>query len=45
KGVAVAIGHPHRATLEALIQWAPRLRAAGVQVVPLGRLVHRGDGA
>ena len=45
KGTAVAIGHPHRATLQALAEWAPRLRAAGVQVVPLGRLVRRGGGA
>ncbi len=45
KGTAVVIGHPHRATLEALVEWAPRLRAAGVQVVPLGRLVRRGGGA
>lgn len=45
RGAAVAIGHPHEATRQALEQWAPKLRAAGVQVVPLGRLLHRGDGA
>ncbi|MDF1553289.1 MAG: divergent polysaccharide deacetylase family protein [Deferrisomatales bacterium] len=45
RGTAVAIGHPHRATLQALAEWAPRLRAAGVRVVPLGRLVRRGGGA
>jgi len=44
RGAAVAIGHPHAATLQALEQWAPKLRAAGVQVVPLGRLIHHGDG-
>jgi len=45
QGYAVAIGHPHRTTLDALTAWAPKFKAAGVQVVPLRRLIHHGDGA
>jgi polysaccharide deacetylase 2 family uncharacterized protein YibQ len=44
-GQAVAIGHPHRVTLTTLRAWIPKIRAAGVKVVPLGNLVHRGNGA
>ncbi len=38
-GQAVAIGHPHRVTLETLRDWAPRIREAGVRVVPLDELL------
>lgn len=45
KGYAVAIGHPHQATLDALTAWASKFKAAGVQVVPLRQLIQHGDGA
>ncbi len=44
KGVAVAIGHPHEATLHALERWVSSLRATGVRVVPLGDVLRLGDG-
>lgn len=43
-GSAIAIGHPHRATLEALRLWAPKLKEAGIEVVPLESLVQRPAG-
>jgi polysaccharide deacetylase 2 family uncharacterized protein YibQ len=43
-GSAIAIGHPYRTTLEALRIWAPKLREAGVQAVPLSQLIHRPTG-
>lgn len=45
-GRAVTIGHPHKATLEALRRWTARLREEGIRVVPLGELVQTaGEGA
>lgn len=35
KGVAIAIGHPHDVTTDALHQWLPTLAAKGIQLVPL----------
>ncbi|MBI5017119.1 MAG: divergent polysaccharide deacetylase family protein [Deltaproteobacteria bacterium] len=43
-GSAIAIGHPHRGTLEALRLWIPKFRAAGVEIVPLGGLIQRPTG-
>ncbi len=40
-GAAVAIGHPHPSTLEALKLWIPK---AGVRVVPLDELIRRPEG-
>ena len=40
KGGAVAIGHPHNATLEALREVLPRARAEGVRLVFASELVH-----
>jgi uncharacterized protein len=40
KGEAVAIGHPHPATLQALSQLAPRAQAQGVHLVFASDLVH-----
>lgn len=39
RGHAIAIGHPHPATLDALEVALPRLREAGIVVVPLGDLL------
>jgi uncharacterized protein len=40
KGEAVAIGHPHRATLAALREVLPQAKAQGVQLVFASALVH-----
>ncbi len=39
QGVALAIGHPHPATIRALKRFIPRLRAAGHELVPVSRYV------
>jgi uncharacterized protein len=39
-GSALAIGHPHPATLELLERELPRLRAEGVELVSVSRLAH-----
>ena len=43
KGFAIAIGHPHAATLEVLARELPRARAAGYEFVPVSYLVDRRD--
>jgi polysaccharide deacetylase 2 family uncharacterized protein YibQ len=40
KGEAVAIGHPHAATLQALREVLPHAQAQGVRLVPASELVH-----
>ena len=40
KGEAVAIGHPHAATLQALREVLPQAQAQGVRLVPVSELVH-----
>jgi uncharacterized protein len=40
KGEAVAIGHPHTATLQALREVLPQAQAQGVRLVPVSELVH-----
>lgn len=40
KGEAVAIGHPHRATLEALRDFLPHAQAQGVRLVFASQLTH-----
>jgi polysaccharide deacetylase 2 family uncharacterized protein YibQ len=40
KGEAVAIGHPHRATLQALRDVLPQAKAQGVRLVPASELAH-----
>ena len=40
KGEAIAIGHPHPATLEALRAMLPKARSAGVRLVHVSELVH-----
>jgi len=39
RGTAIAIGHPHEATLALLERELPRLRAQGVELVPLEALL------
>ena len=42
KGHAVAIGHPHGATIEALANWLPHLEKAGFVLVPVSMIIkHR----
>ena len=40
KGEAVAIGHPHPATLQALREVLPQAKARGVRLVPASELAH-----
>jgi uncharacterized protein len=40
KGEAVAIGHPHLATLKALREVLPQAKTPGVQLVFASELVH-----
>jgi polysaccharide deacetylase 2 family uncharacterized protein YibQ len=41
-GYALAIGHPHDGTLEALAEWIPAARARGFALVPVSSIVrHR----
>ncbi|MQA65972.1 MAG: hypothetical protein GEU76_08735 [Alphaproteobacteria bacterium] len=40
EGKAIAIGHPHDATLDALEAWLPTLRAKGLQLAPVSALVE-----
>jgi polysaccharide deacetylase 2 family uncharacterized protein YibQ len=40
-GHAIAIGHPHDATIAALAAWLPTLRARGFALVPLSTIVKR----
>ena len=41
KGYAVAIGHPHDVTIEALRGWLPTLDARGFALVPISAIVAR----
>lgn len=42
RGYAVAIGHPHRTTLDALAAWIPQVQRRGFQLVPVSAIVrHR----
>jgi polysaccharide deacetylase 2 family uncharacterized protein YibQ len=43
-GAAIAIGHPHPTTLQALKLWAPKFQEAGVRTVPLAELIHQPAG-
>lgn len=40
-GVAVAIGHPHGVTLDALERWIPEAEARGFQLVPITAVMAR----
>ncbi|HUK31394.1 MAG TPA: divergent polysaccharide deacetylase family protein [Candidatus Acidoferrum sp.] len=39
-GQAIAIGHPHPATLQALQEFLPRIQSEGVQIVFASQVVH-----
>lgn len=41
RGHAIAIGHPKDATIEALTEWLPDVRARGVALVPVSALALR----
>ncbi len=41
RGQAVAIGHPHPETLEALRRWIPLMQRRGYSFVPVSALAHR----
>ncbi len=41
-GHAIAIGHPHDVTLEAIEAWVPTLAAKGFQLAPVSALVETG---
>ena len=41
KGFAVAIGHPHTATLQALEEWLPAAENRGFVFVPLKNMVNQ----
>ncbi|MDH5258936.1 MAG: divergent polysaccharide deacetylase family protein [Gammaproteobacteria bacterium] len=38
-GYALAIGHPHKITLDALKSWLPRLKAEGIKIVSVSRFI------
>lgn len=40
QGVAIAIGHPHDATFEALAGWLPELQKRGFTLVPVSAIVR-----
>lgn len=42
-GAAIAIGHPHPATLDVLAEEIPRARATGIEFVPVSYLLERGE--
>ncbi|GIK96121.1 MAG: hypothetical protein BroJett029_03300 [Alphaproteobacteria bacterium] len=44
RGHAIAIGHPHDATIEALAKWLPTLQARGFALVPVSAIVKRSMG-
>jgi polysaccharide deacetylase 2 family uncharacterized protein YibQ len=43
-GVAIAIGHPHRDTVQALRQWIPEAQAKGFVLVPISAVAKKRNG-
>jgi polysaccharide deacetylase 2 family uncharacterized protein YibQ len=43
-GLAIAIGHPHRDTVEALRAWIPAAKARGFVLVPVSAIAKRLNG-
>lgn len=44
-GAAIAIGHPHDGTIEALAGWLPGLEGRGFVLVPVSTIVRMGNGS
>jgi polysaccharide deacetylase 2 family uncharacterized protein YibQ len=44
QGFAVAIGHPHEATLQALAEWLPGVAAKGFALAPLSAVLRKRNG-
>jgi polysaccharide deacetylase 2 family uncharacterized protein YibQ len=42
-GAAIAIGHPHDATIEALAEWLPTVAGKGFDLVPVTHVVRAGQ--
>ena len=45
QGVALAIGHPHPTTIEALAQFLPEFERDDIQLIPVSQLVHLPEAA
>lgn len=45
KGLAIAIGHPHRQTLAALEAWIPAVEKQGYELIPLSEAIRRRNAA
>ena len=43
-GIAVAIGHPHEATLQALSEWLPGVAAEGMALAPITAVLRKRHG-
>ncbi|HYI72266.1 MAG TPA: divergent polysaccharide deacetylase family protein, partial [Skermanella sp.] len=39
QGYAIAIGHPHDATVNALVEWLPAVAAKGFALVPVSAIL------
>ncbi|UYN92999.1 MAG: divergent polysaccharide deacetylase family protein [Enhydrobacter sp.] len=44
QGFVVAIGHPHEATLQALMEWLPTVQAKGLALAPASAIVRKRNG-
>jgi polysaccharide deacetylase 2 family uncharacterized protein YibQ len=44
QGFAVAIGHPHEATIQALAEWLPTVAAKGFALAPLSAVLRKRNG-
>ena len=45
QGHAIAIGHPHQVTIDALKKWIPTLEAKGLTLVPASALLNKPESA
>lgn len=44
QGFAIAIGHPHDATLQALAEWLPTVRGKGLELAPATAVLRKRNG-